>query len=151
MSDFISYVKSTIDKAGVDIAAAVGDPTLKFVDLDDSVAVQTALDSKDPAIVWEILELVEDPVDPLWRLHFGIGAKTTDDPGNYNLATLLDAVNAVMAKRNTLEVYDFSPGGDEVTKRGYIYITDIGVDPQLFDRTSGIRLISVSGRAVNSG
>jgi len=150
MTDFYSQVKSTIDKAGVDIAQAYGG-SIKFVDLDDSVEVESLLSSDETAVVWELISLAEDPVAPLYTLQFGIGAKTTKDAGNYNMSDLLDAVHTTIKKDGSLDVVDYTPSGDGSTKRGYIYFTDVSVDPQLFDKASGIRLISVSGRAVNNG
>jgi hypothetical protein len=150
MTDFFSMVKSTLDKAGVDIATAYGQGT-RFVDLDDQVAIQELLSSDDSAIVWELLTLVEDPRDPLYALEFGIGAKTTGDPGNYNMTELLDKVRDVISTGSSLTVYDFTPGGDGVTPHGYIFISSVGVDPQLQDKASGIRLIAVTGRAVSNG
>lgn len=150
MTDFYSQVKSTIDKAGVDIANAYGGG-VGFVDLDDQVAVDALLSGNNSAVVWEVIALTEDPVAPLYQLQFGIGAKTTADAGNYNLSDLLDAIHTTIKKDGTLDVIDYTPSGDGTTKRGYIYFTDVSVDPQLFDKASGIRLISVSGRAVNNG
>ena len=150
MTDFLSMVKSTIDKAGVDIAQAY-DPTIGYVDLTDQVKVQELLGSNRAAVVWEMLTLVEDPIHPLYEMNFGIGAKTTGDPGNYAMTEMLDAVRAVMAKGDSIVVRDYSPGGDGVTDQGYVYITDVSVDPQLFDKVSGIRLIGVSGKVVANG
>lgn len=150
MSDFYSYVKSTIDKAGVDIANAF-QGGIAFVDLDDAVKTQALLESDDDAVVWELLTLSESPADPMYELQFGIGAKTTADAGNYQLSDLIDAVHTQFKVRESVDVIDYSPGGDAATKRGYIYITDISVDPQLFDKASGIRLISVSGKVIRNG
>jgi len=147
MTEFVTVVKSTIDKAGVDIAQVFGQG-VKFVDLDDMVNTQAMLASDDSAIVWQLLTLDEDPVDPLWMIRFGIGAKTTTDPGNYGLAELLDAVHTRIKKHGKLDLFDFSPGGDGVTKEGDMYFVDVSVDPQLYDKQSGIRLISVTARAV---
>jgi hypothetical protein len=150
MTDFYSQVKSTIDKAGVSIANAF-EGGVNFVDLDDTVAVAGLMEGPDTAVVWELLTLTEDPVAPLYSLQFGIGAKTTKDAGNYSMSDLLDAVHSQIKKDGSLDVIDYTPGGDGVTKHGYIYFTDVSVDPQLFDKASGIRLISVTGRAVNNG
>lgn len=150
MSDFTSYVKSTIDKAGVDIAVAFGGT--EFVDLDDSVKVAELMSGTKPAVVWTLLTLGEDPIAPLYSVTFGIGAKTTTDPGNYNLTDLLDAVQAVIRKGASIDVRDYSPGGDSgAAKHGTMFITNVYVDPQLFDKESGIRLISVTARAVDDG
>jgi hypothetical protein len=143
-------VKSTIDKAGVDIAQAYSGTT-EFVDLDDTVAVDELLAGDKEAIVWELLSLTESPMDPLYNINFGIGAKTTLDAGNYNMSDLLDAVHTVFKKGGSLDIKDYTPGGDGSTKHGYVYISDVSIDPQLFDKASGIRLISITGSAVNNG
>jgi len=150
MTDFISCVKSTIDKAGVDIAVAFGGGT-RFVDLDDTVNTAELFASDDPAIVWTWLSLDDSPVPPLYLLNFGIGAKTTLDPGNYSLTTLLGAVSGVMKKGSTLAIKDYSNDGDGTTHRGTMTFTDVSVDQQLFDKESGIRLISVTARVVDDG
>ena len=150
MTDFISYVKSTIDQSGVDIAEAFGGNT-KFVDLDDSMNTAELLAGTDSAIVWTMLTLDDAPVHPLYLLNFGIGAKTTLDPGNYALTKLLDAISGVMEKGKTIPIMDYSTGGDAVTQRGTMTFTDISVDQQLFDKESGIRLISVTARVVDDG
>ena len=150
MPEFISYVKSTIDKAGVDIAQTFGGGT-KFVDLDDVVNTASLLASTDSAIVWTMLRMDDAPMAPLYSLNFGIGAKTSVDPGNYNLTDLVSAVSNVMAKGKTIPVKDYSPGGDGVTQRGTMTITDVSVDPQLFDKESGIRLISITAMVVDDG
>jgi len=150
MPEFISYVKSTIDKAGVDIANAFGGGT-RFVDLDDSVNTAELLAGTDAAIVWTMLSLDDAPVPPLYLLNFGIGAKTTLDPGNYALADLLSAVSGVIKKGTTMPIKDYSPGGDGTTQRGTMTFTDVSVDQQLFDKESGIRLISVIARVVDDG
>ena len=150
MSDFISYVKSTIDKAGVDIAEAFGGNT-QVIDLDDTVNTAELFASMDSAVVWTWLTLDDAPIAPLYVLNFGIGAKTTLDPGNYNLTDLLSAVSGVMQKGKTIPIMDYSPGGDGVTRRGTMTFTDISVDQQLFDKESGIRLISVTARVVDDG
>ena len=151
MTEFISYVKSTIDKMGVDIAETYGNNTL-FVDLDDTVNIAEVMAGTDSAIVWSMLALTEEPIAPLYLLHFGIGAKTTSDPGNYNMSDLLDAVKSVFEKGKTLDIRDWSPGGDGgAAKRGTLSVADVSVDPQLFDKASGIRLISVTARVVDDG
>ena len=150
MSEFYAYVKSTIDKVGVDIATAFGGGT-KFVDLDDQVNVAGVMSGTESAIVWTLLSLDDAPVAPLYALHFGIGAKTTMDAGNYAMSDLLSAVSDVMAKGKTLPIKDYTPGGDGATQVGTMTITDVSVDPQLFDKESGIRLISVSARVVDDG
>lgn len=148
MSEFISRVKSTIDKAGVGIAQNYGQG-VEFVDLNDMVNTQKMLATEAPAIVWEMLTLYDR--DPLYTLQFGIGAKTTADPGNYGLTDLLDAVHTEINKGDSLDIRDWTPGGDNgALKHGYMFFTDVSVDPQLYDKQSGIRLISVTAQAVRN-
>jgi hypothetical protein len=151
MSDeFIGYVKSTIDRAGVDIALAYGDG-VKFMDLDNVVDVAEVQAGSDGAIVWTMLSLDEAPRAPMYLIRFGIGAKTTLDAGSYTMAALLDAVKSVMKKGATMELRDYTPGGDGTTHRGTMTFSDISVNEQLFDKASGLRLISVTAMAVDDG
>ena len=92
MSDFASAIKSTIDKFGVDLASSYMGTGVPFVDLDDTVNAENVLQSDVSAILWRLLQMDESPADPLWSLAFSIGAKTTSDPGNYELMALIDAI-----------------------------------------------------------
>ncbi len=147
MAAFYEQVKSTIDKAGVDIAVGFG-PSIKFIDLDSADMNQELLTKGDDAIVWELATMEEDPVDPLYSVVFGIGARTLNDPGRYNMAALLGAVRAVFAKGESINVFDFSTGGDGVTKTGFLYVTDVSIDPQMFDKQAGIRFVMIVAKAV---
>lgn len=149
MTDFYQQIKSTIDKAGVDIANGFS-PDTKFIDLDSASSNQELLTEGDDAIVWELATVEEGPRDPLYTVVFGIGARTMDDPGRYNMASLLGAVREVFAKDKIIDIFDFSTDGDGVTKRGYMYITDVSIDPQLYDKQAGIRFVMVVAKAVRA-
>ena len=151
MSNFISEMKSTIDKTAVDAAIQLGGPGALFVDLDDTLRSQEILSSEEDVLVWEVLSMDEAPSDPLWTVMFAMGAKTTIDPGRYSMMDMLSHINAVMPKGSSIDVIDYTPDGDGATKTGSMYITDVRMDNQMYDRQSGIRMILVAARAVRGG
>lgn len=149
MSDFTLAFKSTIDKMGYDLAQAQN-PVLDFIDLDDLVVAGELFKSNRSALVWEFLTLDEVPTDPLYTFSFRIGARTVKDIANYNVLKMLDAVKASFPARTDTPLKNYS-GATAGPVVGYMYISNIGVDPQQFDKESGMRMIVVSGRAVRSG
>lgn len=148
MSDFLSMVKSTIDHHGVTIAQAYAPEDLAFVDVDDTIRMQQMLESLQGAIIWQMVTFEEAPADPLYTLIFGIGARTTQDPGRYGMMSMLGAVQQVFNVGEPVDIFDFSPGGDGVTKQGFMYVTNVAVDPQLDDKESGMRFVSVAAKVV---
>lgn len=149
MKYFFQSVKSTIDKLGVDLAKGF-DPDLKFVDLDDTALNHEILTKGEDSIVWELATLEQDPIDPLYTIIFGVGARTMDDPSRYSMARILGEVSVIFTKGSSIDIFDFSTDGDGVTKQGFMVITDVMVDPQMFDREAGIRLVMVTAKAVRA-
>lgn len=149
MNDFFSQVKSTIDRMGFSIAQAYGSGT-HFIDLDDTAADQASVTSGGKAIVWVLDTLEPSPRDPLFTLMFSIGARTLDDPGRYTMADLLDAVGSAFTQGGTYPIYDYTPGGDGATKRGDFTVVSMNTDPQMFDKQSGLRMITIVAKAVRA-
>jgi hypothetical protein len=76
--------------------------------------------------------------------------KTVSDAANYDMADLMGKVHQVLFKDHSFYVMDYS-GVDAPTEvEGYIYVSDMTVDPQAFDGAAGIRMWSIQGRAVRS-
>ena len=147
MSFYLS-VKSSIDRVAFDIGTLLG--VSKVVELDDTVNIDEALASPESMVVYQLLSLDEEPLDPLWSVNFDIGVKTVSDAANYDMADLMGKVHQVLFKDHSFYVKDYS-GVDAPTEvEGYIYVTDMTVDPQAFDGAAGIRMWSVQGRAVRS-
>lgn len=142
-------LKSTIDKIGSDIATAI-DPDLDFVNIDDPVNTEQILASDEDALIWQILHMGEEPRDPMYSVEFGIGAKTSADAGNYDMMGILDAIGDHLYEGAEFPVKDYS-GATASAQNGYLYISGVVVDPQQFDRVSGIRFMSVSARALSYG
>lgn len=149
MDDFLLYVKSTIDKFGSDLAAALS--VTKKVDLDDIVNTTELLASEDTAIVWEVTTLNDAPVDPLYDLIFSMGVKVTGDPSNYNMMKLLSSVHNLFPQGSNHLIFDYSGDVAGTDQKGDFTVVDVRVDPQQFDRVSGIRLVSIRAKAVRGG
>jgi hypothetical protein len=138
---FLLAVKSTVDKIGVEMAAAqAGAP--KFVDLDDATATEEAMSKPDPVFIWEMSTFVEAPKDPLYRATFSVGVRAMNDPANYGLLKLLGVISGVFQPGTTIEVRDWS-GTLATQPQGRIFITKSYVNAQGFDRAAGVRMISI--------
>ncbi len=146
MTDFVTAIKSTIDRYGVAVAEAYGD--LLFLDLDDSYNVSQVLETDEPAVVWQLMYLDEDPVDPMFKLAFVIGAKTVNDPGNYALLRIVDSFRQVFVQNDSIDIYDYSGEDDPTEKLGYMYFTGIDVEAHIADQQAGYRLATVTARVV---
>jgi hypothetical protein len=146
VTDFVTAIKSTIDRYGVAVAEAYGD--LLFLDLDDSYNVSQVLETDDPAVVWQLMYLDEDPIDPMFKLAFVIGAKTVNDPGNYSLLRIVDSFRQVFVQHDSIDIYDYSGEDDPTEKLGYMYFTGIDVEAHIADQQAGYRLATVTARVV---
>lgn len=149
MANFTVAFKSTIDKLGYDLGQSLS-PTLDLIDLDDLVVSAELFKTRKDALVWEFLTMDELPRDPMYSFTFRIGARTVKDIANYNILKMIDSVKAIFPTESNLDISDYS-GSVAGPKLGYMFITSVGVDPQMFDKDSGIRMILVSGRCVRSG
>jgi len=147
MSDFTTALKSTLDKKGFDLAATEG---LPLVDLDDLVTTSELFHTNRNALVWEFSGIAPEPVDPLYGFHFKMGARTVSDAANYNILRLVDDLASVFEVGARYEVHDLT-GAVAGPLVGTMYITDIRVDPQMYDKDSGIRMVSVAGKCIRLG
>lgn len=145
MTDFLLQVKSSLDKAVSDLAAA---QSLQFTDLDDQLNSADLLTGESNCLVWRFMNMDEDPQDPLYSIMFMVGVKTTHDPSRYNLAAIMSDIQAVFRKGDTMPVRDYSTATPPTVTTGEIIFSDSGVDPQAMDRSSGVRLLTVNARAL---
>ena len=145
MSDFILPVKSTVDKIAIDLATTMG---VDHLDLDDMVNFAEKMEGPNDLLVWEMVNMREVPRDPLWELDFAIGAKTVHDSGNYDIADFINTISQTLFKEASFDVYDYSGTAAPTQKLGNIYITNVNLDPQEFDRQAGVRVITVRGKAM---
>ena len=140
---FTLAFKSTIDKMAFDVASA---NSLKLIDMDDVTAIADLLGSNKDAFVWEFLTFDDMPKDPLYAFAFRIGARTTNDAANYNILTLLDSIKAAFTISDIYDILDYS-GASVGAVEGYMIVTGVQVEPQEFDKQSGIRTATITGRA----
>jgi hypothetical protein len=148
--DFMLSLKSTLDKAGRDIATKIGIQT--FVDLDDTVNAAGALQRDEPVVMWRLLTLDDAPVDPLYLAQFVIGVSTTYDASNYTLLGFNGAVKEAFKVGDSLDIYDWSKAEapTQAEKRGYMFFTANGVDPQASEAETGYRLMSIAARVART-
>lgn len=145
MNDFILHIKSTLDKLGKDLADSL---SIEFVDLDDTVNVEAALTDDRTVLVWRFVALDEAPQDPLYTLTFVMGIKTTSDPSNYELLTYVSKVKDLFRRGSDISVMDYSGVAIPTESKGSIIFVDSGVDPQVMDRESGARMLTVTAKCV---
>jgi len=128
---FLLALKSTIDFLGTSIAQAQV-PAVKFVDLGNQVNTQTLFASESDAIVWEFMTLQEAPQDPLYRVHFNIGARTVNDPGNYDILSLVGQVKVAFPVDSRINIFDYS-GAVVGPLLGILNVSSISVMEQAYD------------------
>jgi hypothetical protein len=147
VTDFYEVVKSTVDRLAVDVANSL---SIDFVEMDDTVNVDEKLGSPNDMIVYQMVGMEEAPIDPLWNLNLLVGGKTTGDSANYDLAAIIGGIRNFIKKGESIDVMDYSGVSAPTVKEGYIYITDVAVDPQAFDGASGIRMLNVNASVVRT-
>lgn len=147
--NFPVALKSTIDKLGYDLGQAES-PPVNFVDLDNVVNTTTLLKSDDTALIWSMAALAPTPRDPLYAVSFQIGARTVNDPANYDIMLLVGKLKEVFNVGSSVAIFDYT-GATAGAKIGVLLISNVTVLPQEFDKVSGIRMISLEGRAQRLG
>lgn len=144
-SRFPLYVKSSIDKLAFDLGSS---NDLPVVDLDSAALVAELLDSDQTAILWAMGNLSESPMDPLWYVDFDIGVKTSHDPAQYKSLDVTSMIASAFGVNTNIQIKDYSGDNPPTEVFGNLVITSIVASPSQPDRLSGIRLLSVQGRAI---
>jgi hypothetical protein len=152
--DFPLQLKSTIDKLVADtVAGLLTDfPSLQWAEVDDMAQTDAVFKSSAPALIWQFGMLTPRPRAPMYDFEFLVGAKTTQDPGNYDLITLLSAIREVFKPGADFQVQDFSMDANaaaDPASYGFLMVSSNEIEPQKFDRQSGIRYAMVSGKVVS--
>lgn len=151
--------KSTLDwiinDLAVKLSAALppNNPVRAF-DLDDAASERQIQAGAEHALVYQYTHLAEDPTHPLYEAQFLVGAKTTDDSGNYDMTTLLTDLRGIFPQGASFDLYDYSEveeGEDPGPALGCLVIMSLGTGPQMFEKQSGIRLLAVSGKVMAYG
>ena len=146
---FLLALKSTIDKAGYDLGQAEATP-LEFIDLDNVVNTEKLLETDNDALVWELIEFAAKPRDPLYGCHFNIGARTVNDPANYNILGLVGKLKVRFNVDSTIDIHDYS-GATAGPKVGVLRVWSAEVMTQQYDKVSGIRMVSLHARVQRLG
>lgn len=147
--NFPVALKSTIDKLGYDLAQAE-EPPVAFIDLDNVVNTTALLKTDDTALIWSMSVMVPTPRDPLYAVSFQIGARTVNDPANYDIMLLVGKLKVAFNVGSSVDIFDYT-GGTVGSKIGVLLISNVTVLPQEFDKVSGIRMISLEGKVQRLG
>lgn len=148
--EFFTAVKSTVDFIGSNIAQEVAeanaDLLVHALTLDATTGVTETLKSEDPAIVWSIQSFLESPVDPLYRLIFLIGCKTTSDVSAELITEITGVIQSRLPNHSIIRIRNYS--GETISEgpgeTGTGHITSISVQESAFDNQSGMRMVAVS-------
>jgi len=143
--DFLKALKSTVDKLGIDLGNEQS-PPVGFVDLDNTVKAQAMFDSDDDYLVWELLTLDDNPGDPLYTATFNIGARTVNDPYNYDILTLAGKIKKIFSIGASIDIYDYS-GLTAGAKGGSMMPISVAVMAQQYERVSGVRMVTIIAKA----
>ncbi|MCK5431165.1 MAG: hypothetical protein KAJ03_00400, partial [Gammaproteobacteria bacterium] len=71
-----------------------------------------------------------------------------NDAANYNILDFAGQVGDLFPEQEEITILDYTGATVDTTDRGYMFITSVTVDPQQFDKMSGIRLVRIEGKAV---
>lgn len=141
----LTYIKSTMDKIGVDLAQVILSPTAVALDLDDSEDVRRKLgDQKNSAVVWRILDFSNSRVPTLNSLAVGFAASVADDSSNMSTMSLAGTIYDRFCVGKQIEIRDYT-GSVEGGLKGHWGITSIDTNPQVDDGNRGYRFIVIEG------
>lgn len=147
-------VKSTLDRLVNDTVAKIATATGNVVavsEVEDVTNFETVLKDGAPAVLYQLMRLNPNPRAPRFEAVFNIGAKTTDDSGNYVLSEILGELQELFKPGNRFDLRDYSEAGLETVNHGGMLITDGDINPQQFDKQSGIRTIGCKAAVLCNG
>lgn len=147
-------VKSTLDRLVNDAVAKVATVTGAAVavsEVEDVSNFESVLKNSAPAVLYQLLRLNPSPRAPRYEAVFNVGVKTTDDAGNYNLALMLGELQELFKQESRFTLHDYSEAGLETAEYGAMMVTDADVNPQQFDKQSGIRTIGCKAAVLCHG
>lgn len=139
-TDFIKALKSTVDKLAAGLAVALD---IQYADIDDNPNGGELFRSESKAILVEFNVLSENPVDPLYVGSFNIGARTVNDPGNYDNLSLVGIVSDLFPQNSRIEIMDYSEVLAPSAVKGILNPERVVINPQFSDMSTGIRMATV--------
>ncbi len=137
---FLLALKSTIDKM---VKLKSLEIAVNCADLDDNVQTPKLFSTEDSALLLEFGSLQEDPIDPLYSGNFHVGARTVNDPANYEILELVGVVSSLFVPGQRVEIreeFDLVQG----PLVGILNPSSVDVLQQNYDLISNMRLVNVS-------
>lgn len=144
-------IKSTIDKMMFDVTNDLlmdGVTDIRTADLDDVQQTSEVLGGDMPAVVYQFQDAAEEPRDPLWRVNFMVGAKTTADSGNYKLHRLHSRITSLFPVGSDFKIMNYAQDSSPSVVEAIATVVDTEVLPQQFDQQAGIRISRIGIRVM---
>lgn len=154
--DILMAFKSTLDRVVGDLAgqlsaAAPAANPVKFFDLDDHDGMRQVQAGAEHALVYQYVTLAPEPRHPLYGCSFLVGAKTSNDEGNYDMTSLMVDVNERFDIGSHHDLMDWSGDKAPTDILGSMMITDCAPSAQMFENQSGIRLFQITAKVIAHG
>lgn len=147
-SKFALSLKSTLDYEAKLLADSKG---LPFIDMNAEGFETTTLESDQLAVCWEFASMSEDPRDPFYIVMFDIGVAAFLDPAQYISLDTVSMFQDAFSVGRSIAVKDYSGDDMPTQQEGMLYVVASGITPQHAERTTGLRFITVTARAVRYG
>lgn len=140
--NFLLWLKSTIDKLGVDLAGDLG--FSKFLDIDDrSDYATTLVEGNNDAVIWRVMDYSETHVRGRWAFTFVIGTSLHTDVNNTKAMRASSIISQQFRAGCTLDIKDYT-GAVESERKGLMSIIQNSVDPALSDGMQGFRWSAIT-------
>jgi hypothetical protein len=143
MTLFAVAVKSTFDAMLYNLAQASG---YESFDFDGSNLSAAVIQSEAPAIAWSLLSLTPNPRDPYYDLQFEAGAKTSNDPTQYESMQIVGQIEELFPIGDALFIYDYSQTTPPTEAVGSLTITALSSVPSTYDQSSGLRMVHIAAK-----
>lgn len=154
--EILMAFKSTLDKLVGDLAAELSAAApsanpVKFFDMDDHEGLRQVQASAEHALVYQYMTLAEDPSHPLYQAEFVVGAKTSQDSGNYAMTDLLTDIQGRFTKGAYFDLMDYSGETMPTELLGSMMLISCTPSPQMFENSAGIRVFQISAKVMANG
>jgi len=154
--EILMAFKSTLDRVVGDLAvelsaAASGANPVKSFDLDDHEGMRQVQAGAEHALVYQYVTLAPAPRHPLYECSFLVGAKTSNDEGNYDMTSLMVDIGERFDVGAFIDLMDWSGEFEPTETLGSLMITDCTPSAQMFENQAGIRMFQITGKVIAHG
>ena len=151
--DTLMIFKSTLDHimGGLAVELSVNGRMVACYDADDQDMIKEIQTGSDQALIYQYAHLSGEPSHPLYGVQFYVGAKTSADPGNYDLTYLLDEVYGRFEQGSMHDLADWSGVDAPTEPAGVLHIISCSATGQTFENQANIRMLAIRGKVISYG